>query len=317
MGNSSNIIITDESALFFYEHVASLTQFGIKPTRGNPLATCASSGESLEQFNVTHPLYGGTPVSVLVNSPSARRQSRTIIARCCSSDLPEGSFNRLRGNLYLVSPELLFARMSNHVSEVRLAEIGTNLCGRYYINLDTGKIDDRLELLTTPAKIEKYLDKALGLRGAKKARNALRWVMANSGSPAESKMKLQFGSPLWMGGFGLPFTHLNYDVMAGRNAHLCEQSEFCIDYVNPDLKKGMEYDGHEYHLDSSKDKRRRNALEALGWHVFPIDKSVLYDADATKRTGLQIARYLGLRLRFPKHWQEKYGQLRKELQLPT
>ena len=317
MGNGSNIIIADESALFFYEHVGSLSQFGVKPTRGNPFASCSCGGEGVGRFNAAHPLYGGMPVSVLVNDPSSRRHSLAITARSCTSDLPAGSFSKLRESLYLITPELLFARMANQVSEIRLAEIGLNLCGRYYMNLDTGRIDDRRELLTTPQKISKYLDKVPEMRGAKKARKALRWVVANSGSPAESKMALQFGTPLWMGGMDLPFTHLNYDVMAGRNAHLCEQSEFCIDYVNPDLKKGMEYDGLEYHLDQGKDKRRRNALEALGWHVFPIDKTVLYNAEATKKAGLQVARYLGLRVRFPKHWQEKFEYLRSELHLPV
>ena len=316
MGNGSNIIIADESALFFYEHIAGMGQFALKPTRGNPLSDCTCSGEGLARFNASHPLYGGAPVSVLVRDSTARRQSRAVKARCCPIDLPEGSFYKLRDNLFLASPELVFVRMGGFVPEMRLAEIGLNLCGRFYKNLDTGKLGDRIELLTTPAKIERYLDKVPDLRGSSKARKALRWVICNSGSPAESKMKLQFGNPLWTGGFGLPFTHLNYDVMAGRHADLTEQSEFCIDYVNPDLKKGMEYDGEDYHLDSGKDKRRRNALEALGWHVFPIDKSVLYNAEATKQAGLQIARYLGMRVQFPKHWQENFERMRRELELP-
>ena len=317
MGDGTNIVIADESALFFYEHIASLGQCGVKPTRGNPLSDCACCGDDFEHFNASHPLYGASPVSVLVRDASSRRQSLLIRARCCPLDLPEGSFNKLRESLYLASPELVFARMGAFVPEMRLAEIGLNLCGRYYKNLDTGKIDDRHELLTTPAKIERYLDKVSDMRGVKKARKALRWVVGNSGSPAESKMKLQFGNPLWAGGMGLPFTHLNFDVRAGRLAYLSEQNEFCIDYVNPDLKKGMEYDGEDCHQDASKDKRRRNALEALGWHVFPIDKSVLYDAEATKQAGQQIARYLGVRQRFPKNWQEKFESLRRQLQLPV
>ena len=316
MGSRTNIIIADETALFFYEHITATDQCGAKPTRGNPLMNCACCGEDFEQLNPSHPLYGGAPVTVLVNDPSSRRQSRAIKARYCAADLPEGSFYKLRNSLFIASPELVFARMAAFVSEARLAEMGLNLCGRYYKNLDTGKIDDRRELLTTPEKIEKYLEKASTVRGSAKAAKALRWVIGNSGSPAESKMKLQFGNPLWTGGMGLPFTHMNYDVRAGRLAHLAEQNEFCIDYVNPDLRKGIEYDGEDFHQDPSKDKRRRNALEALGWHVFPIDKAVLYNAEATKRAGLQIAQYLGLRQRFPKHWDEKFERMRIELELP-
>ena len=116
---------------------------------------------------------------------------------------------------------------------------------------------------------------------------------------------------------GLPFTHLNYDVRAGRLAKLTEQNEFCIDFVNPELKFGMEYDGEESHLNPSKDKRRINALDGLGWRVFPIDKTVLYNPLATKEVGLQIAHALGLRLRFSECWQDRFEQLRKELELPV
>lgn len=316
MTKRANIIIADESALFLYGHIASLDQCKATTARCNPLLRPASSGDEFRSFNAEHPLYGGTPVSVLVNDASARRQSMIVRSRYCPNDLPAGSFYKIRDNLYLACPELVFARMGNLVSEMRLAEIGLNLCGRYYKNLDTGNIHDRYELLTTPAKLAKYLEKVPDMRGSSKARMALRWVLANSGSPMESKMKLQFGNPLWTGGLGLPFTHMNYDVSAGRLAGLTEQNDFCIDLANPDLKEGAEYDGEESHQDSSKDKRRRNALEALGWHVTPIDKSVLYNAEATKKAGLQIARHLGLRIQFPKHWEKKYEHLRKELDLP-
>lgn len=316
MSKQPNIIIADESALFFYEHIPALSQYGAQAFRGSPLTNCASSGEGFAHFNAEHPLYGGKPVSVLVAAASARRQSADVASRYCTCDLPAGSFLKLRDNLFLASPELVFARMGNLVSDIRLAEIGLNLCGRYYKNLDTGDIDDRRELITTPARIKRYLDKTPKLRGTAKARKALRWVVGNSGSPAESKMKLQFGNPLWSGGLGLPFTHMNYDISVGRLAALTEQNEFCIDLVNPNLMQGIEYDG-AVHQDAGKDKRRRNALEALGWHVFPIDKSVLYNAEATKQAGMQIARHLGIRLQFPKRWQEKYEHLRRELQLPV
>ena len=317
MAKKSNIIIADESALFLYDHIATLDQCKATIARINPLPRSASCGEDFHSFNAAHPLYGGTPVSVLVNDASARRQSGIVSSRYCPYDLPTGSFYKLRDNLYLASPELVFARMGNFISEMRLAETGLNLCGRYYKNLDTGKIDDRRELLTTPERIEQYLKKVPDLRGSGKARKALRWVVGNSGSPMESKVKLQFANPLWTGSMGLPFTHMNYDVTAGRLTGLTKQNDFCIDLANPILKEGLEYDGEESHLDPSKDKRRRNALEALGWHVTPIDKSVLYNPEATKQAGLQIARRLGMRIQFPKHWEEKFEHLRKELELPV
>lgn len=317
MAKRANIIIADESALFFYEHIGALAQCGAVAAKGNPLANSATNSEDFAGFNESHPLYGGAPVSVLVRDSLSRRQSQSIKSRYCPDDLPSGSFVKLREGLYVVSPEFLFVRMGNLVSKARLAEIGLSLCARYYLNLDAGAIRDRNATLTTPAKLAKYITKAESVRGAGKAREALKWTVANSGSPLEGKMFLQFAMPLWAGGFGLPFTHMNYDVSAGRLASLTQQGEFCIDCVNPRLKVGLEYDGAEWHRDASRDKRRRNALAGLGWEVFPIDRAVLYDSERTMESALQIAHHLGMRLRWPSNWHERFDKLRTELGLPT
>ena len=317
MAKQANIIIADESALFFYEHIDTIGSCGAVIARNNPLATSATNAEDLGRFNESHPLYGGLPVSILVRDSLSRRQSHSIKCRYCPDDLPSGSFYKLREGLYIVSPELLFVRMANLVSDVRLAEIGLNLCARYYINLDSGGIDDRSVMLTTPAKLSKYMTKAEGIRGAGKARKVLKWVVANSGSPLESKMMIQYSLPFWAGGLNLPLTHMNYDVSAGRLAKMTEQSEFCIDCVNPRLKVGLEYDGEAAHQDAGKDKRRINALSALGWKVFSIDKSVFYDSERTIQAALQIARYLDMRLRWQKSWRKRFNDLRKDLGLPA
>ena len=169
MTKHASIIIADETALFVYMHISSPDRAGIAPTRENPLSRCASTAEELRRFNSDHPFYGGHPISVLVRKAAARRQSSKLKCRYCDSDLPAGSFFKLREGLYIASPELVFLRMADLVSEIRLIEIGINLCGRYYISLDTGKIDDRDGMLTSPAKLAKYLEKSRGIRGARKA----------------------------------------------------------------------------------------------------------------------------------------------------
>ncbi len=317
MGNNANIIIADESALFFHLHCESPRQVGARQLWSNPFDISAESSPMLEQFNASHPLYGGEPVSILVPNAEQRRQSRRIKARCCPEGLPAKSFYQLRDGLYLASPELVYARMANFVPDVRLIEIGMNLCGRYYVNLDTQKIDDRNNFLTTPERLAAFIEEASGLRGGIKALEALHWVLPNSGSPLETKMAIQFCSPLWRGGFALPFTHMNWDMKVGRLARVAEQSEYCIDLANPVLSEGLEYDGDDSHPNPSKDKRRRNALQAFGWSTFAIDKAVLLDPDATRKAGLQIAKHMGLRLQFPTRWERNFVALRTALNLPT
>lgn len=314
---TGNIIIADESALFFHLHSDAANKLGAVPTLANPLAACATTASDYKSFNPNHPLYGGMPVSVLVSRAAHRRQSRMIRSRCCPDELPSGSFWKLREGLYIATPELVFARMGNFVSEAKLAEIGMNLCSRYYIDHRTDAIEDRSVFATTPERLKRYLEKASDLKGSKKALKSLRWVLGNSGSPMETIMKLQFCNPLWSGGLSLPFTHMNYNVSAGRLSRMAEQSIYCIDMVDLLTHTGLEFDGVESHQDVSKDKRRRNALRALNWEVFAIDKTVLFNPDATINAGLQIARHMGIRLQFPKNWEKAFVRLRTDLGLPT
>lgn len=317
MEHNGNIIIGDESALFFHLHCDGPQQFRAKLTWENPLECCFTKTETLAGINTSHPLYGGEPVVLLVSDAKLRRQSERVKSRCCSVNPPGKSFYKLKDGFYLASPELVFACMGQFIPETQLAEIGTNLCGRYYIDRITEEIRGRSKLLTMPEALAAYLEKAGDVRGACKARKALRWVLPNSGSPAETKMALQFCMPKKKGGFALPFTHMNYDVSAGRLARMTEQNEFCVDFVEPNLHEGLEYDGSDYHQDASKDKRRRNALQALGWNVFAIDKTVLYDPDATVKAGRQIAKHMGIRLQFPSNWERCFVKLRTELDLPV
>lgn len=314
---TGNIIIADESALFFHLHSDAAHKLGAVPTLVNPLEACATTASDYKSFNPSHPLYGGMPVSVLVSRAADRRQSRTIRSRCCSDELPSGSFWKLREGLYIATPELIFARMGNFVSDAKLAEIGMNLCSRYYIDHRTDAIEDRSVFATTPEQLKRYLEKASDLKGSKKALKSLRWVLGNSGSPMETIMKLQFCNPLWSGGLSLPFTHMNYNVSAGRLSRMAEQSIYCIDMVDLLTHTGLEFDGVESHQDVSKDKRRRNALRALNWEVFAIDKTVLFNPDATINAGLQIARHMGIRIQFPKNWEKAFVRLRTDLGLPT
>ncbi|HAM15973.1 MAG TPA: hypothetical protein DCP91_08990 [Eggerthellaceae bacterium] len=317
MNTTSNIVIADESALHVYLHCGGLERIGAHRTLDEPLSPTPLDQAAIQSVQLDHPLYGDAPVKLLTGSMASRRKTQRYVMRCCSSELPSKSFVKLKEGLYLASPELVFARMASFVSEAKLALIGIDLCARYYIRTPGNEICDRDRFATTPAELADYLKVMPNIAGTSKARRALGEIAENSGSPLESKMFLQFSSPMRKGGFALPFTHMNYDVRAGRLAHITEQGDFCIDLVNPAMKIGVEYDGEEHHGDASRDKRRRNGLASLGYTIFPIDKSVLFDPEATEKAAYQIAQRIGRRIRKPKNWEAKYAELRTELGLPT
>ena len=317
MNRNGSIVITDRSAYNLYMHAKSFEQLKANPVKTNPLLDCAQSWQGLSDFNTANPYYGGEPVHILVPKGVCRPRTKHVVAKASSYDFPTGSFLQLRSHLFLTSPELTFVRMARDSSVAAAAQIAMNLCGRYYLDLQTTEIEDRVGFITTPEKLAAFLDSAKSMHGVKTAREALRLILPNTGSPEETRMYLQFCLPCNFGGFGLRFDAMNFDVKAGRLAPLTMQNNYCIDMVKEKTKDSMEYDGESSHDDASADKRRRNELAALGWTVYPIDKSILYSAAETNRIAHLIAKHMGVRIRKPANWDAKYEQLRRDIGLPV
>ena len=286
-------------------------------TWANPLLDCASNIQELTGFNVNHPLLGGQPVTLLVPSRTLRRSNTEIVSRYVADEFPAKSFFELRNGLYMTTPECAFTLAASRLPLPALVALGVNLCGRFYLEGSDDDIKRRSDYLATPESLLAYASAADTRRGARKARQAVKFIAPNSGSPAETLTWVQYCMPMCHGGMGLGFTHMNYDVRAGRLAGLTTQNEFCIDIVEAHLRRGLEFDGKEYHLDAGRDKRRRNDLKMLGWDVYPIDGASLYNPDETIRSAKQLARIMGKRFRPPKDWDKRFVSLRESLGLPV
>ena len=217
----------------------------------------------------------------------------------------------------MATPEFTFIRLANYFDEYQLIQTGIDLCAKYYLGWQTGKIRGRQDYITTPLSMADFASHANGMRGAVKTHDTLNWILANSGSPAETRLYIQFALPLRKGGFGLPLDAFNYDVRAEKLSGIMEQNEYSIDLVNSKWRIGIEYDGKDYHEDTWKDIRRRNELAVIGWRVFPTNMSTLYNPDATLRFGMQMRQVFKLRNRFPQCWEQKFEKLRTSIGLPV
>lgn len=320
MESAGNIVIGDTSAEFFLLHDDAARRIVGSEAWANPLDECATDPKNLRAFNTGHPLYGGRPVTLLVPQQSLRRENADIACRAASGAFPAQSFFQLRDGLYMATPECVFLRAAASGQPLgHLVELATNLCGRYYLRVVDGKdeITRRSGFLTTLDRLAQYLDEAAGLRGCRQAKRALKFAACNSGSPEETRLWVILTLPVRYGGFGLPFTHMNYNVKLGRLSGLLEQSKYELDIIAYGTGFSVEYDGEESHLDASKDKRRRNDLKVLDWDVYPVDKFTLYNASRTEQMGRQIAKLLGKRLRLDAEWRGRYIDLRRSLGLPV
>lgn len=277
------------------------------------LKRAAVPGISTRASILEHPALK-SPIDLLVSDKSHCRHASDLKCHCGSPRYPRGSFWQLSNGLFIASPELCFVQMACVLPEPLLVELGTNLCAKYYIHPITGKIMSRTPI-TTRAKISRYLTRATDMRGAKAAEHALQWVLDNSASPRETKSAILLSLPLRYGGYGFRDIVLNLRVDPKSNAHLVEQTYFSIDISIPEKNVGMEYYGEQEHPDPVKDRRRLDALGALGWKMIVVDRQRLNDMDAFEVAALQLAKLSDRRIRRDDRWHARASNLREILGL--
>lgn len=285
-----------------------------RPSKATPLSRARASSDVLGRFNNAFTGFGGPSLNLIVPRRDLAYANERVVAHICGTELPAGALWRFNDSLYISSPELCFVQMASYLSEPQLTELGANLCGIYYQD----PVNDRLPKrspVTTPEKLARFVERAKGHYGVAKATRALRWVIANSRSPMETKLYILLVYPKSQGGYGLSFPELNYDVQPGRRESMVEQGWFVLDGCWPGKGVGFEYYGGDHDETIVADRRRLDALEALGWNMVVIDKQRLYDPEAFEVAVRQISTHLGIRIRKPANWEHKNLALRHDLGL--
>lgn len=307
-------IVSHQSAWSYYRTLEPAGRYAAKPCNDYVLADASTKAGALEGLNLDYPGFGSSPIEFLVPSESQYRKTSAFITRSCKAELPKDSFWKFNERHYIVSPELCFVQMAQSLSLAQLVELGTNLCAPYYIDLNTDKPKKR-NPITTPNRLSQFVGSATGVIGAAKARKALDLISPDSASPMETKQYVLVRFPKCYGGYGMKGLKLNHKVNPGRYSYLAEQGYFEIDLCWPKEHVGMEYFGENEHQDHIHDRRRLDALEALGYHVVVIDKQRLKNPDSFDIAMKQVARHLKYSIRKPQNWEEKNLALRRELGL--
>ena len=308
-------ILSHRTAMSYYRTLDPTHPKAAHATKAFPFDQASASSELLSTFNAGYSGFGGAPIDLLVPDPSLIRKTKKLIAHSCECELPGNSFWKLNDTLYISSPEFCFVQMAQSMSIPQLVELGVNLCSSYYVDTKTGDLPER-EPITTPTKLANFAKRAKGLRGVKKAKEALKWVVVGSRSPMETKLFVILCYPLSRGGYGFKICELNPHIDPGRYAYLTEQGYFHIDLCWVKDHTGAEYYGDNDHLNNVvHDRRRLDALGTLGWHMVVIDKQRLYDPEAFDIAAKQLAGYLNYRIRKGEGWQEAHTALRKDLGL--
>ena len=238
---------------------------------------------------------GQPPYHVTVATPDHRAQSTDIISHVMGGAIPAGSFQQLRGELWVATPELAFCQAASDAGFAETVKFGYELCSNFVLS-ELLASPDRREALSSPEMLRKYLEHSAKRRGIKTARQAVQYVRGGAESPMEIAVSMLLTLPRMYGGYGLPAAELNKEIVV-RSRVGSQQHTYRGDLVWPRQRVIVEYDSDLHHsrqAELSRDALRRNALQDAGWRVVVMTKDQLYDEAAMDEAATQLARALGM-----------------------
>lgn len=277
------------------------------------IAQCAYNANDVSSFMFPRNAFGPGPLHIMVDSSAKRRDTPMQRCHVWSRPLPEGSFVDIGHDVFVAAPALCFLQVAPTMSDFELTELGFELCGGYSRTPGVGQgFFQRSYKLTTPSFMKTYIGRLSYADGCRQAYDVLRFVLSNSESPAETDMALKVALPRLRGGYKFPLPELNPEIpLTQEAAQIAHRDRVYPDQLWRKAHVCLEYDStlhHEKGADRTRDSLKRNALGCMGYKVITVTPSQLKNVSEFHGIALELARYLGVRLRptTPKIEQARY-----------
>ena len=240
------------------------------------------------------------PVRLVVASPSKRCRVRNVSCRVFASPVPKAAFVRLTEGAYACSPAFAFVRSALEVELVDLVKLGFEITGSYRLASTSEQGFLSASPLATCRQLDAFSSQSR-LPGARKAANALKFVIPGSASPMETALSMVLTMPNAKGGYGLPSPQLNAAVDVPRaDWRVAFGRQFRCDLLWLEAGFAVEYDSDMFHASSAKiaqDAKRRNALSSLGITVLTVTRAQFSSIHGLDQVASQVARGIGTRVR--------------------
>lgn len=279
------VILSHSSALELLRAVPPQVRMYPHVTEPLRLADISTNPRELRSLDVRPFGIRREPVHVLVSKTAREIQASDVKTHHFGpAVMPGGLLLELSSGVYAVGPELCFIQMARKSSLVGAVVLGCELCGRYshFSEMVSGYYER--PPLTSVEKIGEAVSALPGLYGVSRAREALRWVRDGARSPMETVLVAELFLPGRHKGLAFVSPELNYEVRLDDAAAAITGTKGCaIDVAWPGVRRGVEYDSLEFHLDPEKDLRRKEALEHMGWTINTIKLDQMTDHAALMR----------------------------------
>lgn len=258
------------------------------------------------------------PIHLLAPHAEDRLRRKGFVWHTCTLSLPKGSFLRVAESTFSSSPELLICQAASNLSFPKLLALGCELSGTYRVSdadprgfLDAGPV-------LTARSLERFLQRADGVHGAKAARRVLLYLVEGSASPMETIVVLLLCLPRRMGGYGLPVPQMNGRIDVGKRARkAATKNYYKCDLLWPEANLAVEYESDLCHTgsnDIANDSARRSALAYLGVEVVTLTKRQVVNMTELDRVAILLSKRL-----LPREpvasaaWRTKRNKLHREL----
>ena len=236
---------------------------------------------------------------VMVGTQARKWSSQKIRTHVMLAPLPPGSLYRVSPEIFVASPELTLLQLGRSERLLPCIELACEWSGSYALDLgEIGCHYDRVPV-TDLARLNGLLAHRPAIRGSSAMLKVAKYVGEGLASPRETECFLILVLPTRLGGFALPAPLINQQIPLDSRpfGKLSRQRFYVVDFLWPDARLVVEYDGLEDHEMSPQqiaaDKERRSVLAALGYTVIVITKRDLESLSALERKVRQIAFVLG------------------------
>lgn len=231
--------------------------------------------------------------------PRKRLHSKDMLFRYAKTDLPEGSLAEAGDGLVVASPECCYFRLATTLTFAELVKAGMLLSANFAFD-DMGKLVGRRKPPTCTKLLRSYIDEIENANGVKLARQAVRSLSDAAASPPEIDTSLLFSLPVRHGGYGCSMPELNGHIkLHPKIARGLGYEDCYCDLLWRKQKCVVEYTSELHHSGyrkQAKDEMRRAALEAMGYRVFLLTKTQLYNQAAFEGFARPVLRVLGKRM---------------------